>query len=122
MVQELADNHPDWSVVNRTRCFAHIINLVAKSLLRQFDVTKKQKKGDNDDLDDDTQNLQELADGLEEEESITLEEMGDDDDEIADDDDEEGWVDELDELDEEERKKLLKSIRPISRMLVKVFE
>jgi hypothetical protein len=81
------------------------------------------KKGDNDDLDDDTQNLQELADGLEEEESITLEEKGDDDDdEIADDDDEEGWVDELDELDEEERKELLKSIRPVSRMLVKVFK
>ena len=102
MVQEIADNLPDWSVVNCTRCFAHIINLVAKSLLRQFDVTKKPKKEDNDDLDDDTQNLQELADGLEAEESITLEEMGDNDNEIADNDDEEGWVDKLDKLDEEE--------------------
>jgi hypothetical protein len=93
-----------------------------KSLLRQFDVTKKPRKADDDDLDDDTRNLQELADGLEEEECITLNEMGESDDEVADNDDEEGWVDELDELDEEEWKKLLKSIRPVSCMLVKVFE
>ncbi|KAF8581722.1 hypothetical protein K439DRAFT_1353049 [Ramaria rubella] len=26
---------------NRTRCFAHIVNLIAKSLLKQFDIPAK---------------------------------------------------------------------------------
>jgi hypothetical protein len=42
MIVELMDlicNFP--GEANRTRCFAHIINLVAKSLLRQFDIPNK---------------------------------------------------------------------------------
>ncbi|KAF9470669.1 hypothetical protein BDN70DRAFT_769815, partial [Pholiota conissans] len=38
MVDELADSLPDWSTINCTHCFAHIVNLVAKSLLKQFNV------------------------------------------------------------------------------------
>jgi hypothetical protein len=29
---------------NRARCLAHIVNLVAKIILRQFDMSKKKKK------------------------------------------------------------------------------
>ncbi|PBK65454.1 hypothetical protein ARMSODRAFT_866429, partial [Armillaria solidipes] len=36
---------------SRTGCFAHIVNLVAKSLLRQFDPPKR--KANNDDGPDD---------------------------------------------------------------------
>ncbi|KAJ6614843.1 hypothetical protein B0H10DRAFT_2220936 [Mycena sp. CBHHK59/15] len=46
--------------MDRTRCFAHIINLVAKSLLKMFDPPKKTSSntdtgadGDRDDDDDD---------------------------------------------------------------------
>ena len=37
MVQELADMVPDYSDVNRSRCFLHVVNLVAKALIKQFD-------------------------------------------------------------------------------------
>lgn len=33
-----------YSVVNRTRCFNHILNLTGKSLLRQFDIKKKENR------------------------------------------------------------------------------
>src|SRR5882724_12668351 len=50
---------------NSTRCFAHIINLMAKILLRQFDVPNK--KADNA-LDDAEKILLELAEGIDLEE------------------------------------------------------
>ncbi|THU93380.1 hypothetical protein K435DRAFT_598906, partial [Dendrothele bispora CBS 962.96] len=38
MIESLEDKIRDWAGrANRTRCFAHIINLVAKSLLKLFD-------------------------------------------------------------------------------------
>ncbi|KAA1479953.1 hypothetical protein DENSPDRAFT_744231, partial [Dentipellis sp. KUC8613] len=41
MIDELADIVDEFpGPVARTRCFAHVVNLVAKSLLRQFDVPK----------------------------------------------------------------------------------
>ncbi|KAG1760280.1 hypothetical protein EDD22DRAFT_757666, partial [Suillus occidentalis] len=41
MVNELSDLLEDFpGETNRTRCFLHIINLVAKTLIRQFDVPK----------------------------------------------------------------------------------
>jgi hypothetical protein len=124
MVDELAVSLPNWSAVNRTRCFAHIVNLIAKSLLKQFDVKPKKKKRDkethNNESDHDLDDLEELAAGLDDEEETMAQELDVDDDDIEDEDDVEGWVDELEELTEEERKDLLMSIRPISRTLVKV--
>ncbi|TDL16424.1 hypothetical protein BD410DRAFT_702142, partial [Rickenella mellea] len=35
---EILDTFP--GAANRTRCFAHILNLVAKSIIRQFDLPK----------------------------------------------------------------------------------
>jgi hypothetical protein len=117
MIHELADLLPNWSVVNRTRCFAHIVNLIAKSLLKQFDVKKK-----NADKDPEDDELEELAAGLDGEEQHMLEVTGDDDDDDdTNNDDIDGWVDELEDMDEEERKELLRSIRPVSRVLVKVW-
>ena len=34
---------------NQTHCFAHIINLIAKTVIQQFDIPKA-KKGENVDL------------------------------------------------------------------------
>src|SRR6202030_1804579 len=35
---------------NRTRCFAHILNLVAKCIMRQFDAPKTRKKPVKDNI------------------------------------------------------------------------
>jgi hypothetical protein len=55
MITELDHMLTKFLPVNCTCCFAHILNLVAKSLLKQFDV--KHKKKDNDNLNKDKQSL-----------------------------------------------------------------
>ena len=42
MVQELANVVTDYVDVNRSRCFLHVVNLVAKRLLKQFDAIPNQ--------------------------------------------------------------------------------
>jgi hypothetical protein len=125
MVKELAKSLPNWDVVKRTRCFAHIINLVAKSLLKQFDVIKKPAEGEEGEeeiyISDDEREFQELAAGLDEEEQQMLEETDEaDDDDMEGNDDVAGWVDEIADMDEADREYLLKNIRPVSRVLFKV--
>ena len=45
MVEKLAEIMSDFpGEANRARCLAHIVNLVAKIILRQFDKSKKKKK------------------------------------------------------------------------------
>jgi hypothetical protein len=69
MIVELMDllhNFP--GEANRTRCFAHIINLMAKSLQWQFDVPKK--KADSA-LDEAEKTLLELVEGIDLEEMET---------------------------------------------------
>jgi len=58
----LVDNFP--GAPNQTRCFTHILNLVAKSVLRQFDVAKKSGPVDSEQLDDATRELALLAQEL----------------------------------------------------------
>jgi hypothetical protein len=41
MITELAKILPSFSEVGHTQCFLHIVNLVAKSIIRQFDIQKK---------------------------------------------------------------------------------
>jgi hypothetical protein len=118
MSTELAHKLTKISPVNRTNCFAHILNLVAKSLLKQFDV--KQDDKTKDDLTDDEQTLLDLAGDIEQEECTTAQEKDDADDETEDEDDLDGWVDELEALTLDEWEDLEESIRPVKRMLVKV--
>jgi hypothetical protein len=42
-LSSLVDNFP--GAANQIRCFNHILNLVAKSILRQFDAPKKDRSG-----------------------------------------------------------------------------
>ena len=49
---------------NQTRCFAHIINLCAKSILKHFDLVKKDAK---DSLDHAANALTDVADNIEHE-------------------------------------------------------
>lgn len=44
MVEELERCLPAFSLVNRTRCFTHILNLIAKSILKLFDIKKPKLK------------------------------------------------------------------------------
>src|SRR5260221_12827361 len=53
------------STPNQTCCFTHILNLVAKSILCQFDVAKKASPDDSEQLDDATKELAMLAGELE---------------------------------------------------------
>lgn len=111
MVEELAnliENFP--GAANQTRCFTHVLNLVVKSIIKQFDLPTKQ--GDKV-LDDATKELVNLAGDLEDDE--------DDDDEDGEDDNEEGLVDEREMMDKEELDELDANVQPIRLLLTKVL-
>ena len=118
MVTELDYILTKFSPVNHTCCFAHILNLVAKSLLKQFDVKQDDKKAE--DLNDDEQSLLELAGNIEDEEHTMAQEKDDVDREEEEEEDLEGWVDKVEALTLEEQENLANTIRPVKRMLVKV--
>jgi len=58
MITKLADILPNFDDLTHTHCFLHIVNLVAKSIIKQFDIPKRQ---DNDHLDEAEQELHNLA-------------------------------------------------------------
>jgi hypothetical protein len=94
---------------------------VVKSIIRQFDLPKSKKASGDDDednptLDAATAELLKLAGDIELEEQITA---GARDDEAAD-DDEEGWVDEHEDMTEDELKELAASVQPVRLLLTKV--
>lgn len=109
MINELADRVAHFGGKNsQTRCFLHIVNLVAKSLIREFDTSKKQA---NELLDFGDEDLDDPSD-----EEIASEGMSGD----ADEDNADGWIDEVENLSEDERGALEESIRPVKLILVKV--
>jgi hypothetical protein len=96
---------------NRTQCFAHILNLVVKCIMKQFDSPKKKNSEDNDDEEDALDlvaALDELDDELE---------SGEDD--IRNDD--VNWeYDMRREMSAEEVEDLEKSVKPVRCVLTKV--
>jgi hypothetical protein len=88
---------------NQTRCFAHTVNLIAKSILKPFEVQKMKDIQEFNDV------VQGLADTSEEENAKEEDEEEDEDDE---DEDEEGEDEGEDEFDT--------SLEPIKSMLLKV--
>jgi hypothetical protein len=112
MIKSLAerlDNFP--GAANQTRCFLHILNLTAKSILRQFDVLKRPNTSESDEL--------------EEELPATRSEVEDDIEDVDDvtgwnDDNEEGLEDVDKALTAEETAKLEKDLTPVRLMLTKV--
>jgi len=107
---ELVDAFP--GAANRTRCFTHILNLVVKVILRQFDVPKS-KAGEA--LDVASQVLVDLAGDIEMEEAV-MDERDDDND----DDGQEGWVDPRDGMSQDGQDELDSAVRPVKLVLVKV--
>ena len=113
---------------NQTRCFTHILNLVAKSVLRQFEAPKS--KGGKV-LDDAARGLAAIFDDLEDDDDVELDgasnegnedgsEVNDDVDDDVVDDDEDGLPDERDGMSEEELASLEKSVKPVRLVLTKV--
>ena len=96
---------------NRTRCFTHILNLVVKVILGQFDMPKSTRENV---LDGALQALRDLAGNFEMEEAIMDERDKDNDDKDDNEGDPRAWlsVEEQDELDV--------SVHPVRLVLVKV--
>ena len=93
----------------RTRCFLHVINLVVKSLIKQFDLPKESLDSDSD-----------MARDLNHNDEATIAENGDGDPDAEDVDNEDGLIDEIDQLTAHEHTALETNIRPIRLTLVKV--
>jgi len=102
---------------NQTRCFNHVINLVARSVVNVFDAPKKKCDRDASGLSTQEELLLKLAEGIEREELVTREMLGPDEDL---DDDLSGWVDEVELLTAEEKAELEVSIVPVRLLIVKV--
>jgi hypothetical protein len=114
MIEELANLLDDFpGAANQTRCFLHILNLVVKSIIKQFDLPKATADGI---LDEATRDLLALAGDLALEEEQTRD-VGKDDE---DDDNEEGWIDERELMSEWERDELDESVQPVRLLLIKV--
>jgi hypothetical protein len=111
MIEELAnllDNFP--GAANQTRCFTHILNLVVKSILAQFELPKSQANIADE--------IWKLAEGLELEEEITAKDG--EEGEEGEDDNVEGWIDEREEMTERQLEELEARIEPIRLLLIKV--
>jgi len=114
---ELIDHFP--GAANQTRCFTHILNLVAKSVLRQFEAPKAKGR---DAIGDAMKELAAIADELEDDgnETPADKEDGDDDDDDADEGDDDDGPDEQDGMSQDELAELEKSVKPIRLVLTKV--
>ena len=88
------------------------MNLVAKALLHQFDAKKTTVKRDNE--------LAALADELAKEEAMVDEIDDDDDHDNKKVDNEDGWIDEMGDKTDDEQIKLEDSIQPVKLALAKV--
>lgn len=116
MVDKLEDLLPNFGgTASHTRCFLHTVNLIAKSLLREFDMTRLDNVAEDEDVE-----LVDLSADVEREESdmaIPGEYDIEEEDSL---DNEEGWVDEVALLAEDEQIELQRNIRPVKLVLLKV--
>ena len=124
MIEELAHLLDDFpGPANQTWCFLHILNLVVKSIIRQFNLPKSKKTSDvrdedNPMLDAATMELLKLTGNIDLEEEIMVS-AGDKDDSVED-DNEEGWIDKHGEMTETELNELAISVQPVRLLLTKV--
>lgn len=94
---------------NRTRCFSHILNLVAKCILRQFDHPKPRDGGG---LDEAAEALTALAGEIDDE--ALEDDMG------GVDDNEDGLIEARAGMTDDEIAELDASMQPVQMVLVKV--
>jgi len=116
MIHELSNFLPNFpSATNQTCCFLHVLNLVVKSILQQFDIPKV--KGDKI-LDDTLEELIKLVGDIEQEEAECHEVNSDEGDE--EDDNVDGWIDKRTHMMDEEKEELNEAVKPIHLVLTKV--
>ena len=118
MIDELAIQLNDFPrSASRVQCFAHILNLVVKSIMCQFDIPDK-KKGDI--ADETTWELHRLAGDIEHEELLSQSGVEQQDGDMGSMDNVEGWVNEQDEMDVDDLMALDNDVQPIRFVLTKV--
>jgi hypothetical protein len=114
---------------NRARCLAHIVNLVAKIILRQFDKSKKKKKKTVDDTVNDANMMQdgenEDPDDHDEEQERVLDKEEKEMDEGDDEDDEDAAhlardLEIIEEAMEAEIEMAANKVKPVRQVLYKV--
>lgn len=108
VLEELLPEFPGAS--NQTRCFTHILNLVAKSILRQFDAKKKASTADEDPIDALARELDDAMGTL----------LDDDQPEDDGEDDEDGLGNERAGMSATEIAELEESLGPVRALLTKV--
>jgi hypothetical protein len=117
MIEEIDDRIEDYSQVNHVQCFLHVVNLVAKSLLNQFEPRKMKTVPDGQETEVEKE-IARLVDGLEAEAERSRVVAGDESD--GDDDDSNGIMDAKDVVGEAEREQFHAIIRPVQLILAKV--
>ena len=116
MIEELAKLLESFSgAANQVRCFAHVLNLMARSIIWLFDVPKGSENEDA--LSDAERAYRQAAEGVDLEEDEMQMEM--DDDEVGP-DDEMDRVDKMVGMSKEELEELAESLHPICMVLSKV--
>lgn len=114
MVAKLAAELPSFpGESNRARCFDHVVNLCAKSVLRPFDVEQK-KAGEA--LSEADEALRDMAAGLE----LDGTDADLDDDDEIDRNDEDTYSEDVLQLSDEKQLSLENDVYPIKFMLAKV--
>ena len=105
---ELADLIDDFlGEPNHSRCFLHVINLVAKTIIKLFDAPKK-GQGEEVGRSDTERMLAKLAEGIElEAEQMQAAARDSADGDNNEDNNEQGWQDEVALLSDEEREKFI---------------
>lgn len=119
-LETLVDEFP--GEANLVRCFNHILALVAKTAVRQFDVPKDKADAA---LDDAEKELRTLAEGtdlddLQMQIDALQEQLASGECDESEDDDPDSWENERFRLSETDRAALDASIRPVKLLLVKV--
>ena len=113
MITELANLLDDFpGPANQTQCFMHILNLIVKSIIWQFDLPKS--KG-NVVSDEAMKELLMLTGNIEFEE----EELARSEGEEVEDDNIEGWIDKHMLMTEDELEELEESVEPLRLLLTK---
>ncbi|KAL6308918.1 hypothetical protein BKA93DRAFT_724755 [Sparassis latifolia] len=117
LIDLLLDFVGEW---NQTCCFLHIVNLVAKALLRQFDISKK---SEGEGLDDVEQELVDLAKDLDFEDFIIHAEKGakdTGDEATVDESEDEELLEALFDFTDNKHVSLTENVRPVKLVLVKL--
>lgn len=110
-ISELVEEFP--GAANQTRCFLHILNLVVKSIIKQFDLPQAQA---DTILDEAQTELLNLAGNLQLEELQSR--LGSNSD--KEDDNVDRWVYEREQMTSWEKEELDESVGPLRLMLTKV--